>query len=66
VQQILGADIFFPHWISVKPVDPIAKLKVQPLDFPFLSKIHGHNNEKLAELSTTNPNGFPWPEALET
>jgi hypothetical protein len=66
VQQILGADVLFPHWISREPASPIAKLIVQPLDFPFLSNIHGQNDEKLAELSAANPNGFPWPEALET
>jgi hypothetical protein len=64
-QQMLGVDILFPHWVSVKPASPIAKLNVGPRDFPFLADIHGHNDEKLVELSTANPNGFPWPEALE-
>jgi hypothetical protein len=38
---------------------------VAPEDFPFLDQIHGHNDEKLTELASANPNGFPWLEALE-
>ncbi|MBE0698445.1 MAG: hypothetical protein IH586_16130 [Anaerolineaceae bacterium] len=64
-QMMSGAEITFPHWISPKPVWPIAKLLIQPEDFPFLSQVHGHNDEKLAQLAAANPNGFPWPESLE-
>jgi hypothetical protein len=39
---------------------------VAPDDFPFLDKIHGHNDEKLIQLSSANPNGFPWLDALES
>ncbi len=63
-QQMMGATIHFPQWISFEPARPIAKLHVQPQDFPFLNEIHGHNNEKLVQLATADPNGFPWPEAL--
>ncbi len=65
-QQMLGAEIIFPHWISPKPATPIVKLLVQPKDFPFLAEIHGHDDEKLTCLTAANPNGFPWPEALIT
>ncbi len=65
-QQMMGATIQFPHWISFKPARPIAKLHVQPQDFPFLAEIHGHNDEKLVQLASADPNGFPWPEALMT
>jgi hypothetical protein len=63
-QQMSGAEIIFPHWISRRPATPIAKLLVQPKDFPFLAEIHGHNDEKLTRLAAADPNGFPWPEAL--
>jgi hypothetical protein len=63
---MMGATIQFPHWISFKPARPIAKLHVQSQDFPFLAEIHGHDDEKLVQLATADPNGFPWPEALIT
>jgi len=65
-QQIQGMEIVLPHWISTLPAKPIAKLHVGPEDFPFLAQIHGHNNEKIIQLATADPSGFPWPEALES
>jgi hypothetical protein len=63
-QQMMGAEIVFPHWIGTKPTQPIARLTVGPQDFPFLAEIHGHDDEKLAQLAMENPDGFPWAEAL--
>ena len=65
-QQAQGTEIIFPHWISSQSAQPIAKLLVDPDDFPFLDHIHGHNNEKLIQLASVNPNGFPWLDALES
>lgn len=65
-QQVQGMEIIFPHWISPKPVRPVAKLRVGPQDFPFLAQIHGHNDDKLVQLAMADPNGYPWPEALES
>mgnify|MGYP000954407775 CR=1 FL=1 len=64
-QQMLGVEIIFPHWVSPKPARPAAKLKVGPQDFPFLAQVHGHDDEKLAELARADPDGFPWPAALK-
>jgi len=63
-QILQGVEIVFPHWIGKAPVEPAAKLKVGPQDFPFLAQVHGHDNEKLAQLAMTNPDGYPWPDAL--
>jgi hypothetical protein len=63
-QHLQGAEIIFPHWISSVPVEPVARLKVGPQDFPFLDQIHGHDDQKLVQLAASNPDGFPWPEAL--
>jgi len=63
-QQIMGAEVVFPHWISPKAARPVAKLRVEPQDFPFLAQVHGHDDEKIDRLAATDPNGFPWPEAL--
>ena len=65
-QQIQGVEIVIPHWISQVSVESASKLKVGTGDFPFLPQIHGHNNEKLAQLASADPNGYPWPEALES
>ena len=65
-QQARGTEIFFPHWISTRPAQPVAKLLVSPRDFPFLPQVHGHNDQKLVQLMTTDPDGFPWPTALES
>ena len=65
VQHLQGVDVVFPHWICASPARPIAILSVGPQDFPFLGQVHGHNDEKLAQLAAADPNGFPWPEALE-
>jgi hypothetical protein len=64
-QTKMGAEIIFPHWISTLPAAPFAKLIVEPHDFPFLENIHGHDDQKLVEQAAKNPDGFPWPEALE-
>ena len=65
-QKIDGVEIVIPHWITQVPVEPAGRLKVGPGDFPFLPQIHGHNNVTLAQLASANPNGYPWPEALES
>jgi hypothetical protein len=65
-QQVSDAEIVFPHWYSSQPATPVARLSVLPDDFPFLRQVHGHDDEKLLELSSADPNGFPWPEALVT
>jgi hypothetical protein len=65
-QQMMGAEIIFPHWISAQPANPVAKILVQSQDFPFLAEVHGHDDEKLSALAAADPNGFPWPEAIIT
>jgi len=65
-QQAQGMEIVLPHWISASRVYPLGKLQVGSNDFPFLSQIHGHNNERLRERMRAYPDGFPWPEALES
>lgn len=63
-QSMPGASLVFPHWISGRPAQPRAILRVGPQDFPFLAYIHGHDDEILTRLYQEDPNGFPWPEAL--
>ena len=65
-QQVQRVEIVFPHWVSSVSAEPLARLLVGAQDFPFLSNIHGHNNEKLNQLAMADPNGYPWPDALES
>jgi hypothetical protein len=64
-QQLQGMEIIFPHWIGKEPTKPAAKLKVGPADFPYMTQIHGHNDNKLEELYRSNPDVFPI-EAVES
>lgn len=44
------------------PVRPLAKLQVTPNDFPFLSEMLAHDDDRLAEYAQALQEGAPWPE----
>jgi hypothetical protein len=48
------------HWANLNPVKPLAKLKVLPEDFPFLSQVRRHDNAIVQARAKANPSGFPW------
>jgi hypothetical protein len=45
---------------SAVPVRPVAKICVQPADFPFLGEIRGHDDGLLRRRMAADPAGFPW------
>jgi hypothetical protein len=47
---------------SPVPVKPLAKLAVDPADFPFLGQIRGHHDGRLQARIAADPGGFPWLE----
>jgi hypothetical protein len=47
---------------SLVPVQPLAKLTVTPADFPFLTQIRGHDDQRLQEYATALQTGAPWPK----
>jgi hypothetical protein len=47
---------------SFVPVEPAAKLRVSPEDFPFLMQIRGHDDERLQEYAAALQTGAPWPK----
>ena len=49
---------------SFARVQPLAKLKITPEDFPFLMQIRGHDDERLQEYATALQTGAPWPKEL--
>jgi hypothetical protein len=50
------------QWASPVPVAPVAKLAVQPEDFPFLDQIRGHDDARVWARAAVDPDGFPWHE----
>jgi len=54
--------VHFAQLASLEPVQPLAKLTVAPADFPFLSQIRGHDDQRLQEYATALQTGAPWPQ----
>lgn len=42
------------------PVRPVAKVRVQPSDFPMLELIRRHDHEEIGRRAAEDPQGFPW------
>ena len=57
-----GEDILEHQWASAVGVEPVAKVHVEPADFPFLSHVRGHDNAYVERRSAEEPYGFPWLE----
>ena len=51
-----------PHFARRAPVRPLAKVRVQPGDFPFLDRVHRHDRELVDARAVDDPAGFPWRE----
>ncbi|RPI20879.1 MAG: hypothetical protein EHM70_25930 [Chloroflexota bacterium] len=56
------ASIFTHQLASLEPVVPLAKLQVYPEDFPFLSGVRFHDDNRLEEYAQVLSQGLPWPE----
>lgn len=57
-----GSRIHIAQAASADPVTPIARLTVEPADFPFLQSIRGHDDVVLSARIAADPAGFPWVE----
>ena len=55
-------EVHFAQLASFEPVQPLAKLNITPEEFPFLSQIRGHADERLQEYATALQTGAPWPQ----
>jgi hypothetical protein len=47
---------------SPEEVVPLAKLVIEPADFPFIAQMHTHDDERLALYAEAMSQGLPWPE----
>ncbi len=55
-------EVRIPQLASLVAVRPVARVAVDPADFPFLSQIRGHDDDRLAEYARALETGAPWPE----
>jgi hypothetical protein len=55
-------EVRIPQLASLVAVRPLARVAVEPADFPFLSEIRGHDDDRLAEYAHALETGAPWPE----
>jgi hypothetical protein len=47
-------------WASALAIRPVARLLVQPTDFPMLHRVHGHDPATVGQRAAANPDDFPW------
>lgn len=57
-----GHPAHIPQLASPVSVEPVARLRVTPGDFPFLDRIGGHDDDRLAEYAQAVMAAAPWPD----
>ena len=55
-------EVRIPQLASRVPVRPLARVAVEPADFPFLAQIRTHDDDRLEEYTRALETGSPWPE----
>ncbi len=60
VQTKRGTEYQSAQRASLVSVKPLAKLSVEPKDFPFLEQMRGHDTAMVSKLAREDPEGFPW------
>lgn len=54
-------EVRIPQLASLEPVTPLARVAVEPADFPFLAQVRAHDDDRLAEYAHALETGAPWP-----
>jgi hypothetical protein len=54
-------EVRVPQLASLVPVRPLARVAVDPADFPFLAQVRAHDDDRLAEFAHALETGAPWP-----
>jgi hypothetical protein len=57
-----GRPAHIPQLASPVAVRPFARLRITPRSFPFLDRIRGHDDERLADYAQAVMAAAPWPE----
>ena len=55
-----GMTVHIAQAQSPLPVAPLARLAIQPDDFPFLAQIRGHDDTTIWDRARADPDAFPW------
>ncbi len=55
-------EVRIPQLASFEAVTPLARLTINPEDFPFLAQIRGHDDNRLQAYASALQTGGPWPE----
>ena len=55
-----GMTVHIAQAQSPTTVAPLARLAIQPDDFPFLAQIRGHDDSVIWDRARANPDAFPW------
>lgn len=50
------------EWGSRESVRPLARIDIEPADWPFLGAVLGYDRDRLSERLTISSKGFPWFE----
>jgi hypothetical protein len=51
-----------PQLASPIAVHPLARVRVEPADFPFLAQVRVHDDDRLEEYTRALETGAPWPD----
>jgi hypothetical protein len=57
-----GRPAHIPQLASPVAVTPFARLRIAPRSFPFLGRVRGHDDERLADYAQAVMAAAPWPE----
>ena len=57
-----GYSARIPQLASPVAVSPFARLRIAPDDFPFLDRIGGHDDDRLADYAHAVMTAAPWPD----
>jgi hypothetical protein len=55
-------EVRIPQLASSVAVRPLARVAVDPADFPFLADIRGHEDDRLDEYARALETAAPWPD----
>ena len=64
-QPYKNLEIEHAQWASLAPVKPLAKIAVEPDDFPLLAQIRPHDWAVTQKRAEAHPENFPWLEEFE-
>ena len=55
-------EVQIPQLASLVPVRPLARVMVDPTDFPFLPQVRAHDDDRLEEYTRALETAAPWPD----